>query len=138
MPGGACSSPGSGGAFSLPERRVPVRAGSAPAIGGSEAAAAVPSGTAPLGLVKHLTSVERATFLGEEVSAAGVVDAYREAVRRANGVLDEHTDPAAPVPRPGRPAPSLRWALAHMLEENGRHTGHADILREFLDGRTGR
>ncbi|MFA1543243.1 DinB family protein [Actinomadura monticuli] len=116
-------------------------------------AAMVPSGTNLLGLLTHLTSVERSLFLGEEVAdwqatfeaapedgVAEVVARYREAVERANELLDGCTDLAAPVPRPrpGRPAPSLRWALTHMIEETGRHAGHADILRELIDGRTGR
>jgi len=33
--------------------------------------------------------------------------------------------------------PSLRWILAHMIEEYARHNGHADLLRESLDGQTG-
>ena len=33
----------------------------------------------------------------------------------------------------------LRWVLMHLLEETARHAGHgADILRELIDGRTGR
>ncbi|WP_431998197.1 DUF664 domain-containing protein [Sphaerimonospora mesophila] len=50
------------------------------------------------------------------------------------------TDLDAPVPRPrpGRPAPSVRWALTHVIEESGRHAGHAGILRELIDGTTGR
>jgi uncharacterized damage-inducible protein DinB len=32
---------------------------------------------------------------------------------------------------------SLRWVLTHMIEEYARHNGHADLLRERLDGRTG-
>jgi hypothetical protein len=32
---------------------------------------------------------------------------------------------------------SRRWILTHMIEETGRHVGHADILREQLDGATG-
>ena len=32
----------------------------------------------------------------------------------------------------------LRWVLAHLLEETARHAGHADILRELIDGTTGR
>ncbi|WP_234003999.1 DUF664 domain-containing protein [Nocardiopsis sp. SBT366] len=32
----------------------------------------------------------------------------------------------------------MRSALAHMIEETGRHAGHLDILRERIDGRTGR
>lgn len=110
--------------------------------------AAVPSGTSLLGLLTHLTAVERATFLGAKVtdwaatfrpspdaSVADVVANYRATVAEANEVLDEHTDPAAPL---RDRSPNLRWALAHMIEETGRHAGHADIIRELIDGRTGR
>jgi hypothetical protein len=106
--------------------------------------AVVPSGTNLLGLVNHLTFVERATFLGEKVadwpstfhaspddSVAGVVRRYREAVELADEFLDGRTDLGA-----GKP--SVRWALAHMIEETGRHAGHADVLRELIDGKTGR
>lgn len=34
-------------------------------------------------------------------------------------------------------SPSLRWMLLHMIEETARHAGHADAIRELLDGRTG-
>ncbi|WP_424863849.1 DinB family protein [Streptomyces sp. MMS24-I29] len=115
--------------------------------------AAVPSGTNLLGLLNHLTFVERSMFLGDDVtdwqatfqaapvdSVADVVARYRDTVKRANDILDECTDLGAPVPRPrpDRPAPSIRWALTHMIEETGRHAGHADILRELIDGTTGR
>jgi hypothetical protein len=115
--------------------------------------AAVPTGTNLLGLLNHLTFVERAIFLGDEVidwqatfqaapadGVADVVARYRETVERANEVLDGCIDLAAPVPRPqpGRPGPSVRWALIHTIEETGRHAGHADILRELIDGATGR
>ncbi len=36
-----------------------------------------------------------------------------------------------------RGAPSLRWILVHMIEEYARHCGHADLLRESIDGQTG-
>ncbi|MFE4372047.1 DinB family protein [Streptomyces sp. NPDC056835] len=115
--------------------------------------AKVPSGTNLLGLLNHLAFVERATFLGDKVtdwqatfraapadSVADVVARYRKTVERANEVLDGCADLGAPVPRPrpGSPAPSIRWALTHMIEETGRHAGHADILRELIDGETGR
>jgi hypothetical protein len=32
----------------------------------------------------------------------------------------------------------MRWVLVHMIEETGRHAGHADILREEIDSSTGR
>ena len=113
----------------------------------------VASGTNLLGLIKHLTHVERYTFLGEKVAdwpatfrpgpdetAPEILTAYRDAVDRANEVIEACPDLATPVNRPtkrGNP-PSLRWALAHMIEETGRHAGHADILRELIDGATGR
>jgi uncharacterized damage-inducible protein DinB len=34
-------------------------------------------------------------------------------------------------------APSLRWILCHMIEEYARHNGHADLIRESVDGETG-
>jgi hypothetical protein len=37
--------------------------------------------------------------------------------------------------RPGRP--SVRWVLVHMIEEYARHNGHADLLREVIDGAVG-
>jgi hypothetical protein len=33
---------------------------------------------------------------------------------------------------------NLRWVVIHLLEETARHAGHADILRELIDGSTGR
>ena len=40
--------------------------------------------------------------------------------------------------RPGRRwAPSLRWILVHMIEEYSRHNGHADLIRESIDGLVG-
>ncbi|MFF5482074.1 DinB family protein [Streptomyces sp. NPDC012935] len=115
--------------------------------------AAVASGTNLLGLLNHLTFVERALFLGDTVSdwkatfqaepadtVADITARYRQTVEFANEVLDECADLDAQLPRsrPERPAPSVRWALVHMIEETGRHAGHADILRELIDGSTGR
>ena len=34
-------------------------------------------------------------------------------------------------------SPNLRWILCHMIEEYARHNGHADLLREAIDGETG-
>lgn len=41
-----------------------------------------------------------------------------------------------PGQREGKPF-SLRWILLHMIEETARHAGHADLLREAIDGQTG-
>ena len=115
--------------------------------------AGVPSGTNLMGLVKHLTHVERFYFLGERVddwgatmqpspeeTVDGVLAGYRDAIERANQVVEACPDLTLPAPRPARrgPAPSMRWVLVHMIEETGRHAGHADILREQIDGSTGR
>jgi len=37
----------------------------------------------------------------------------------------------------GPQAPNLRWIVVHMIEEYARHNGHADLLRESVDGETG-
>jgi uncharacterized damage-inducible protein DinB len=37
----------------------------------------------------------------------------------------------------GQAQTSLRWVIAHMIEEYARHNGHADLLREAVDGQTG-
>ncbi|WP_405618352.1 DinB family protein [Streptomyces sp. NBC_01508] len=115
--------------------------------------AGVPSGTSLLGLVKHLTAVERFWFLGEDSddwaatmrptpdeSTEQLLADYRKAVEQANEVVGACTDLSRPVrhlPRPGS-GPSMRWILTHLIEETGRHAGHADILREQIDGTTGR
>ncbi len=39
--------------------------------------------------------------------------------------------------RQGEGAFSLRWILLHMIEEYARHNGHADLLRESIDGQVG-
>ena len=38
---------------------------------------------------------------------------------------------------PSGESPSLRWILVHMIEEYARHNGHADFIRESIDGQTG-
>ncbi len=113
----------------------------------------VPSGTNLLGLVTHLTAVERFCFLGEEitdldatmrpdpdVTMDNALADYRRAVEEANEVIRACTDLEQTGPRPRRHgfAPTMRWTLVHMIEETGRHTGHADIIRERIDGAVGR
>lgn len=115
--------------------------------------AGVPSGTNLLGLIKHLTAVERFYFLEEPITTMnrtfrptrdetveGLLAGYRATIVQANEVVAAWTDLTQPAPRPpGRALPpSRRWVLAHMIEETGRHAGHADILREQIDGSTGR
>jgi Protein of unknown function (DUF664) len=120
-----------------------------------------PSTLSLLGLIRHLTDVERGWFrrgiggetrdtappiyysdddpegdieFGADVDPATDIAAYRAEVERCRaaiagaGSLDDTTD---------RDGFSNRWILVHMLEEYARHNGHADILREQIDGATG-
>ncbi|MFI9400637.1 DinB family protein [Nocardia sp. NPDC052316] len=113
----------------------------------------VDSGTNLLGLIKHLTQVERYWLLEHPVtdwaatfrptpdeSAEQLRSAYRQTNAAANEAVARCTDLTADGPRPGgrRAAPCWRWTLTHLIEETGRHAGHADILRELIDGATGR
>ncbi len=115
----------------------------------------VPSGTSLLGLVKHVTAVEAYWFqrrlAGLDVALApdggfglsaddrisSVLDAYRQTARRSDEIVIDAGDPDRPLARSSRGL-TLRWALAHVAEETARHAGHADILRELIDGATGR
>jgi hypothetical protein len=65
---------------------------------------------------------------------------YRATCRTNNEIVAECSDlgrwcqRALTTPEPL----SLRWVLVHMVEETARHAGHADIIREQIDGMTGR
>lgn len=55
-----------------------------------------------------------------------VADAELDALSAAEVRIDDH-----------RERVSLRWILVHLIEETARHNGHADLLREAIDGATG-
>lgn len=59
-------------------------------------------------------------------------DRSREVVAKASGL-----DQLSVQPRRGGGHFSLRWVLLHLLEETARHAGHADLLREAVDGSVG-
>jgi uncharacterized damage-inducible protein DinB len=118
----------------------------------------VPSGTSLLGLVKHLAVVELGwfvwSFLGEDFDVgpsgdnlspddniASVVEMYRSAFARSQQIAADVPDldrRAVRSRRPGHETQSMRWILVHMIEETARHAGHADIIREQIDGTIGR
>jgi hypothetical protein len=77
------------------------------------------------------------TVLPEDTAAA-VIDAYRAGSEHVDALIADADldDLCANVG--DRPMVSLRWIVAHLLEETARHAGHADILREQIDGATGR
>ena len=69
-------------------------------------------------------------------------DLWRRSVEEANAMIDEAlseggVDQLAIKKWPDGRAPSLRWILCHMIEEYARHNGHADLIREAVDGQTG-
>ena len=67
---------------------------------------------------------------------------WQDAIARSRAVLADALTTGglgqvARRPWPDGRAPSLRWILCHMIEEYARHNGHADLIRESLDGLTG-
>ncbi|MEV6872154.1 DinB family protein [Amycolatopsis sp. NPDC051128] len=67
---------------------------------------------------------------------------WEEMVARSRSAVAEaleNGDLSRPArrPWPDGSAPSLRWILVHMVEEYSRHNGHADLIRESVDGSTG-
>ena len=126
-------------------------------------AACPPSDLTILGLVRHMTDVERNWFQrslqakelsphyygaahpdGDEdgdfhapldATLADALAAYWAEIEASNaaiaaGALDD-------IERRDRSTYSLRWIIVHMIEEYARHLGHADLLRQAIDGSTG-
>jgi uncharacterized damage-inducible protein DinB len=82
--------------------------------------------------------------LGESETLESVLERYDRVAARTEEVVAGIPDLGGPVPVPkGVPwfpkdvdAWSVRWVLLHLIEETARHAGHADIVRESLDGAT--
>ena len=117
----------------------------------------VVSDTTILGLVRHLTDGERYwfgyTLAGDQRyaelefpmlvepgrSAADVLADYRLAIAESDALISAAAGPETPTAQAVDDEPkTLRWVLAHVTSETARHAGHADILRELIDGATGR
>jgi uncharacterized damage-inducible protein DinB len=87
---------------------------------------------------------ESAHRLGPEETLESVLTRYDEVAARTAEVIGRIDDlgRAVPVPKgvPWYPqdigAWSIRWVLLHLIEETARHAGHADIIREHVDGAT--
>jgi uncharacterized damage-inducible protein DinB len=119
-----------------------------------------PSTLSLLGLVRHMTDVERGwfrrTLAGEDVEyryssdedidgefdnvdTADVEEAFaawREECAHADEIISRRALDATGHQQTGREV-SMRWILVHMVDEYSRHNGHADLLRERIDGATG-
>jgi hypothetical protein len=113
----------------------------------------VPTGTNVAGLVQHLTFVESLWFeeivagrkqsrglrtmqVDPTVSLRALRQEYRDACATSDEIIASIGDPDAVVMRNGK-RHDLRWAVLHVIEETARHAGHADIIREQIDGLTG-
>ncbi|GAC1411435.1 MAG: DinB family protein [Actinomycetota bacterium] len=118
------------------------------------------SGMTLLGIVKHLLNVEiwwySHIFEGTEVTfpwsdddpdgdwrieadetTEKIVAGYKDAIASSRAIVARHDlDELSVIERRGR-HPSLRWIMLHMIEETARHAGHADVLREMIDGTRG-
>lgn len=115
-----------------------------------------PTGLSLLGLVKHLTQVEHSWFVrrvggrggpklfspDEEFqvlpseTTSSIVDGYLRACEESRGIVAQRSlDETFEHPTYGRT--DVRWVVVHMVEETARHAGHADLMREQLDGVTG-
>ena len=123
-------------------------------VGADEAAASpVASGTTLAWLVAHLCRAESSwveeRFAGATPRMTGLPDdrvptiaesvaAYRSGWARIDAIASSADLDAPCRADPATPPVNLRWVLVHLLEETARHAGHADVLRELLDGETGR
>ena len=65
-----------------------------------------------------------------------ILASYREQIVASNLILGDF-DLDAPCVWPPMADKNLRWVALHMIEETARHAGHADIIRETIDGTTG-
>ncbi|SDZ37614.1 Protein of unknown function [Amycolatopsis xylanica] len=80
----------------------------------------------------------------EDETLEGVLARYEEVARRTEEVIAgiEDLGQAVPVPKgvpwfpPDVEAWSVRWVLLHLIQETARHAGHADLVREHIDGAT--
>ena len=113
----------------------------------------VGSDTTLLWLVKHAAGAEarwvlwsfagqvdgvRDDAVGPDDTLAAAVNDYRTTWARVDAVVSAASlDDRCPAVS-GSDVVNLRWVLTHLLEETARHAGHADILRELIDGQTGR
>jgi hypothetical protein len=87
---------------------------------------------------------ERGFELADGETLADVLDRYAEVATETEKIVTDLPDlgvPLAPTPEgvawlPAGLVYSPRWVLCHLIEETARHAGHADIIRESIDGGT--
>jgi uncharacterized damage-inducible protein DinB len=99
-------------------------------------------------LVRSRSAAEEAAYdrgftLGTDETLAGALADLEAAGRETEEIISGIADLGQAVPVPDAPwfpddveAWSVRWVLLHLIEEVARHAGHADIVRESIDGAT--
>ena len=81
---------------------------------------------------------EDADMMVEGIPLAQLLDEYERQCTVSNEIVAAHPlDEAGRHPDFRSGAASLRWMLIHMIEETARHAGHADAIRELIDGQKG-
>ena len=75
-------------------------------------------------------------------SVATLMSNWQASIDLSESILDRSLqsgglDQLAQRKLPNGESPSLRWIMVHMIEEYARHNGHADFIREAIDGQTG-
>ncbi|TNC23133.1 DinB family protein [Amycolatopsis alkalitolerans] len=97
----------------------------------------------PVGTVEERASAYAADFeFTEEDTLPAVLAEYEQVAGETEEIIAGIPDLGRPVPVPkGVPwfpddvdAWSVRWVLLHLIQETARHAGHADIVREHIDG----
>lgn len=100
--------------------------------------------TLPAPLASGDMTIDRppTTFSNDEVGMLrSFLDHYRATIPLRRGTPHRGpTTPGQPVARPRPPekgeTATVRWVLVHMVEEYARHAGHADLIRQSVDGAT--
>ncbi len=76
--------------------------------------------------------------IGAETPIAQLLQEYADQARRTDAIVAGlELENRSTMPLRSGERPTLRWVLLHLIEENARHNGHLDLLREMADGTTG-
>ncbi len=86
------------------------------------------------GMLGRATRRDEAEFTPSGLSVHQAVEAYRQRARATDDVVRRLPLSTACATESGT---DLRWVLLHLVNETARHAGHADAVRELLDGTTG-
>jgi hypothetical protein len=72
--------------------------------------------------------------VGADVRVATLLESYTTTAQETDRIVAQFEDLGDPCLDPESSHLSVRWILLHLIEETARHAGHADIIRESIDG----